>query len=126
MAKRYWPNEDLIGKRITLDYVPDEQPREIIGIAGDTRLFRMQREAEPIMYLPHEQQAPRWLGASLVLRAGMFFVVRTTGDPLRLQPSLRHAAAEVDRNKPVASVQSFHTLSPRRAARRLEDQVRAR
>jgi putative ABC transport system permease protein len=106
MARRYWPSENPVGKRITLDYVPDEQPREIVGIVADTRLFRTQRDPEPIMYVPHVQQSPRWLGASLVLRAGMFFVVRSAGDPLALVPSLRQAGAEVDRNKPLASIQT--------------------
>ena len=31
MARTFWPNEDPIGKHVTLDLVPDERPREIIA-----------------------------------------------------------------------------------------------
>src|SRR5215470_652752 len=37
MAKRYWPNENPIGKQIRLDYVPDEPLREIVGVVSDLR-----------------------------------------------------------------------------------------
>ena len=37
MARRFFENEDPIGKRITLDFVPDERPRQIIGVVGDTK-----------------------------------------------------------------------------------------
>jgi hypothetical protein len=40
MAKRYWPGEDPIGRHITVDLVPDEPSREVIAVAGDTRLNR--------------------------------------------------------------------------------------
>ena len=34
-ARRFWPGEDPIGKRLTLDTVPEEQPREVIGVVRD-------------------------------------------------------------------------------------------
>ena len=56
MAKQFWPGEEPIGQRITFDLVPDEQPREIVGIVGDTLLGRFQQQAPPIIYVPHLQQ----------------------------------------------------------------------
>ena len=34
LAQRYWPGEDAIGKVLTLDLVPDEQPRQIFGVVA--------------------------------------------------------------------------------------------
>jgi putative ABC transport system permease protein len=62
MVRRYFPNEEPIGKRITLDFVPDERSREIIGVVGDTRTNRLQKEPIPTVYVAHVQQTPRWMG----------------------------------------------------------------
>ena len=102
MAKRYWPNEDPIGKHITFDLVPDEKPREIVAIVADTRLSRTQRQPGPIVYVPHEQQESHWVGPNLGPRTGMYFVLRTNGDPMGVVPSVRQVVREVDRNKPLS------------------------
>jgi putative ABC transport system permease protein len=112
MAKRYWPNEDAIGKRITFDFMPNDRPREIVGIAGDTRSFRTEREPSPLIYVPHGQEM-RWRGPSLAERNGMIFVLRTSGEPMNILPSLRRAVAEVDRTKPVANVRTVEEIMDR-------------
>jgi putative ABC transport system permease protein len=106
MAKRFWPNESAIGKQIRLDYVPDEPLREIVGVAGDVRMNRQQRQIQPGIYVPYLQQTPRWMGAGYATRAGMYFVLRTRGNPMSLAPSLRQAAAEVDPTRPVANLRT--------------------
>jgi putative ABC transport system permease protein len=103
MARRYFPGEDPIGKRITLDFVPDEQAREIIGITGDTRSSRMQKEPVPTMYVPHLQQTARWLGPQWNDRAGMAFVLRTSGDPMALVETVKRAVAEIDLVRPATN-----------------------
>ena len=106
MAKRFWPNESPVGKQIRMDYVPDEPMREIIGVAGDIRMNRQQRRLGPTVYVPYLQQTPRWMGAGYAARAGMFFVLRTSGNPLGLTNTIRQAMAEVDPNKPVANIRT--------------------
>jgi putative ABC transport system permease protein len=106
MAKRFWPNESTIGKQIRLDYVPDEPLREIVGVAGDIRMNRQQRQLGPSIYVPYLQQTPRWMGAGYSTRAGMFFVLRTRGNPMALAASVRQATAEVDPSRPVASLRT--------------------
>jgi putative ABC transport system permease protein len=56
--------------------------------------------------VPYLQQTPRWMGAGYSARAGMFFVLRTSGNPLSLTTTVRQAVAEVDHNKPVASIRT--------------------
>jgi putative ABC transport system permease protein len=106
MAKRFWPNESAIGKQIRLDYVPDEPLREIVGVAGDIRMSQQQRQINPAIYVPYLQQTPRWMGAGYAARAGMYFVLRTRGNPMALEASVRQATAEVDPNRPVANVRT--------------------
>lgn len=106
MAKRYWPGENPIGKQIRLDYVPDEPLREIVGVATDVRMSRQQRQIGPTVYVPYLQQTPRWMGAGYAARAGMFFVLRTSGPPLALGTAVRQAVAEVDSSRPVANMRT--------------------
>jgi putative ABC transport system permease protein len=106
MAKRFWPNESAIGKHVRLDYVPDEPLREVIGVAGDVRMNRQQRQMGPTVYVPYLQQTPRWMGAGYGVRAGMCFILRTSGNPMGLAASIREAVAEVDHNKPVANIRT--------------------
>jgi predicted permease len=107
MAKTFFPNEDPIGKRITLDFVPDERPREIVAIVGDTRATRLQKEPVPTMYVPHVQQTVRWLGPQWNDRAGMFFILRTSSEPLRLVETVKRAVADVDLSRPATN---FRTI----------------
>ena len=107
MARRFFANEEPIGKRMTLDFVPDERPREIIAVVGDTRSSRMQKEPSPTMYVPHVQQTARWPGPQFADRAGMYFLLRTAGDPLKLVETVKRAVAEVDPSRPAAN---FRTI----------------
>jgi putative ABC transport system permease protein len=103
MARRFFPSEDPIGKRITLDFVPDERPRQIIAVVGDTRSSQMQKEPSPTMYVSHVQQTARWPGPQFADRAGMYFLLRTSGDPLKLMETVKRAVAEVDPSRPAAN-----------------------
>jgi putative ABC transport system permease protein len=107
MARRFFANEEPIGKRLTLDFVPDERPREIIAVVGDTRSSRMQQDPSPSMYVPHVQQTTRWMGPQFSDRAGMYFLLRTAGDPLKLVETVKRAVAEVDPSRPAAN---FRTI----------------
>jgi putative ABC transport system permease protein len=107
MARRFWSGEDPIGKRLRIHGV-DEPIREIVGVVGDVRHNRYDREAQPQMYVPYVQHPlssqERWAEARLT----MTFVVRSTSDPLRLVPALRAAAVEVDRNLPIFNIKTLN------------------
>jgi putative ABC transport system permease protein len=103
MARQFFPSENPIGKRITLDYVPDERPREIVGVVGDT-VPAMQSGHHAMMYVPHLQQTSQWIGIAWGLRSGMYFLVRASGDPGRLIPAVKAAVADVDPNTPAADL----------------------
>lgn len=106
MAERWWPNENPIGKTITLDFVPNEVPRQIVGVAGDTLQGRFEQQPQPTLYVPHVQQTAQWEGPFWNFRAAMYFVIRTLDEPNKLIPSVRSAVADIDSSKPAGSLRT--------------------
>ena len=103
-ARRFWPGEDPLGKRFTLDSVPDDQPREVIGVVRDIPTRTRSIGPEPVVYASYLQQPLRYRLPWATLLGQMTFVVRTQGDPLLLAPDARRAVAEIDPNIPIANV----------------------
>jgi putative ABC transport system permease protein len=59
-ARRYFPNEDPIGKRIKLggpEY-PNFPYMDIVGVVGDVKYFGLAREFAPAVYVPLSQDVP--------------------------------------------------------------------
>ena len=93
MARKYWPNQDPIGQRITLDkHVGPEfeaPPREIIGIVGDVRDMGLQLEPAPLVYLL-QSQIPDSLTRIDSGILALTWVVRTeVADPYSLSAAIR-------------------------------------
>jgi putative ABC transport system permease protein len=106
MARSYFPNEDPIGRSLRFDFVPDERPRQIVGIVGNTLMGPLQTTSAPAVYVPHLQQGPTFAGPFVYLRNGMSFVLRTAGDPMALVPAVKRAVADVDPATPVAAART--------------------
>jgi putative ABC transport system permease protein len=107
MAHTFWPNEDPIGKHVTLDLVPEERPREIIAIVGDVKVSRFQTKPKPVMYVPHAQRPARYRGPYQWTRVYMSYLVRPSGDAKSVIPGLRKAMQEIDPSRPIGK---FRTM----------------
>ena len=83
------------------DFVPNERPRQIVGIVGDTLAGPLETSHRPAIYVPHVQQGATFVGPLVYLRIGMTFVLRTTGAPMSVLADVKRAVAEVDRTTPV-------------------------
>jgi putative ABC transport system permease protein len=105
-VRRFLPDEDPIGKRVTFDFVPNEQPREIVAVVADSRVNRFQKDPFPTIYVPHLQQTVQWKGPSWGVRAAMTFILKTAADPMALAPPVRSAIAEIDSSKPAGNVRT--------------------
>ena len=110
MARRYWPNENPIGRRITLGLPRPENPWvTIIGIAKDLPHRALDSLPQPDWYLS------RPLGP----QRNQILFVRTAGNPTDLAAPIREIVAALDPNQPVANIKTMTdvvagTVAPRR------------
>jgi predicted permease len=84
-AKRLWPGENPIGKRIHYLSRDSTAWRTVIGVVGDAHI-RSLRTAAPIIYVPWRQM-DFWQFS---------FAMRTRGDISGVLPAMRQALAAVD------------------------------
>ena len=98
-AKRHWPNEDPLGKRIRV--ADEEIDREIVGVVKALKQDQWTAEPNLEMYLPHLQAAaPR----------ALTLVVRSSGDPLALVGSIENQVWAIDKNLPVAEIRTMQEV----------------
>jgi putative ABC transport system permease protein len=96
MAKRYWPNEEPLGKRIGRP----EAWREIVGVMADVKHFGLDADTPPTMYFPVRQVPAR----------GMTLVMRSAAEPLSLAPAVRSEIWNSDKHLAIAQIQSMTEL----------------
>ncbi len=97
MAKRQFPNEDPIGKRIHVTQGP-ETFREIVGIVGDVKQYGLDQETPLQTYVPYLQ---------MPFFNSMTLTVRAEGDPTGLGPAIRSQVLSIDKDQPVASTRTM-------------------
>jgi putative ABC transport system permease protein len=95
MARQFWPNEDPIGRTISVQFYND-QPRQIVGIVPDIRPFLRNRDPQPQMYVPHTQLPTIQAGITAFGLEQVTFVVRSRGRLDDWLPAARAAAKELD------------------------------
>jgi putative ABC transport system permease protein len=109
MARRHWPGEDPIGRRIQLGG-GDDPWWTIVGIFADVRHNALDRAAAEELFAPLAQLPERFMTIAL----------HTTGDPLRLAATLRDEVRALDASVPISSVTSLErTISESVAVARL-------
>jgi predicted permease len=89
-ARRFWPGQDPVGKRISAGKAA--APRwEVIGVAKDGKYWSLGEAAEPFIYFP----MARDYDSSAAL------VINSTADPRSLINSIRAQVQQMDPNLPV-------------------------
>ncbi|MGI8821390.1 MAG: ABC transporter permease, partial [Chthoniobacterales bacterium] len=111
LAAKWWPNQDAVGQRMTLDdpRKPDAKWLTVIGIVGNIRHRGLDLEAKPEFYLPHPLRPYR----------GMILVVRSAQDPRTLTSAIRREISVLDPDLPAANVRTLEkvtadSIAPRR------------
>ena len=100
LARKHWPGQDPIGKRIRFDYPIDKAPwMEIVGVSKDVR-HELTLEVTPELYLPHAQDS--W--------NSMVLVARTNVDPASLAGAIRQTVWAIDKDQPVFDVRTMEEV----------------
>jgi predicted permease len=97
-ARRFWPNDDPIGKRIGYPY--PSPWITVVGVVPDVKLDSLRDTSAVAVLLPFAQRAPHALNE-------MFIVVRSSADPGTVARQLRDIVSAIDRTVPVTAVRTL-------------------
>ena len=100
MARRFWPGENPIGRRLTPSFHLQQGAREIVGVVGDVKTSGLDADASAMMYLPYKQ-APQPF---------MSFVVRTASNPESLIQPVSKAIYSIDKDQALTNVQTMEQV----------------
>ena len=108
LARRFWPNEDPIGRHLTLTFFPDIV-REVVGIVGDVKLDSLD-ETRPVATIYHPLAQVSVSPGEAWRSFGMTFTVRTHSDPVNSISAVTGAIHQVGPDLPVVDVMSMNDV----------------
>jgi predicted permease len=97
LARKYWPGQDPLGKRVGYGRTADGQPQwfEIIGVVGHVMQNSPRDDERTQLYRPLAQAPVNALG----------FAIRTRGDPNSLVTPVRRLVLSLDPVQPIFSAE---------------------
>lgn len=106
MARRAFGSVDPIGRQYSIP-----RPVTIVGILADLKYSKLDAEAIPEIFVPHDTETPNLYGAEIA--------VRTDANPETLAPALRKLISDIDPSQPVFDVKTLdqalaESIAPRR------------
>jgi putative ABC transport system permease protein len=107
LARRHWPNEDPLGKRIKISWT-DNREDEVIGVVGDVRNTSLDADVRSTIYWPHPRNA----------YGSMTLTIRTTGEPSSVVGSVRAIVKGQDPDLALADVKTMDDVVSRSVAQR--------
>ena len=105
VARRLWPGEDPIGKRIAMrDHPAPKDWMNVIGVVDDIRQETLKQPPDPAIYVPYQQvTSPFFL-------SHMTFAVRTASHSESVAQAMRAALRETDKEQPVETIATMQDL----------------
>jgi len=102
MAERYWPHEDVLGKRMSFEDAPkkDSDWMTIVGVVGDVKDQPNSSAAEPAFWWSEFQRSER----------DMSIAIRTSSDPRQAIDGLRNTVHRLDPTLAVADVKLMESV----------------
>jgi putative ABC transport system permease protein len=103
VARRYFPNEDPVGKRFMFGHPSATRPPAwytIVGVVGDTKLYGLANPARLEVYEPFQQNAI----------SPMALIVKSGVDPTALTSAVREAIRSIDKDQPIFAVSTMKEL----------------
>lgn len=98
LARRYWPNEQVLGQRISFGDSNESEARwfTVVGVVGDVRRFMFDSEMKPTLYVPYRQSPEHT----------RYFALRTAGDPTSIIAAARAQIAGIDPELPLYDIKT--------------------
>jgi putative ABC transport system permease protein len=98
-AKKYWPGQNPLGKRVSAGYNSDTL-RAVIGIVGDVHRQALDKDAGPAMYLAYHQAS----------YSGLTLVLRTRDGATNVSAALARALASLDPDQTLGTIRPMETV----------------
>ena len=101
-ARRHWPNEDAVGKRIRLGGDDSKAPLlTVLGVVGRVKMEGLSQDSNRVQgYFSYPQ-----LGSG-----AMTVIVKGQSDPNQLISSLRQQVKAVDPDQPIYNIRTMHEI----------------
>jgi putative ABC transport system permease protein len=106
LARKYWPNEDPIGKRLKFDDNPNARWTTVVGIVGDVRQLGLSQPPPPILYFSYQQFALPFTNV----------VVRSTAPTATVAALIRSELKTLDADLTANNISSLQGLLDRSIA----------
>lgn len=97
-ARRYWPNENAIGKRFRAG--SNDPVGTVVGVVGDVRTLNSQQSPAPAFYFPY----------GYIAMPGLLVMVRTSGQPENFATLLRAEVRQMDGEQPVYNMRTMNEI----------------
>jgi putative ABC transport system permease protein len=102
-ARRFYPNEDPIGKRIKRGRLGSDRPwLTIVGVVRHVRNQRLDIDSSAQVYFPYYQD-PAFFDMALAIRV-------SAGDPLAVANAARVAVQGIERNQPIYRIKTMRQI----------------
>ena len=109
-VKRYWPNQDPIGRHFTFALAD----REVVGVARDVLFRGLERVSEPQVYLSSKQVAD----GAIAFYSPKALAIRMTVPPAHLTAAIRDVIRRADPKVPITELQMLTEMVDRETASR--------
>src|SRR5436190_13407487 len=92
LARRVWPGEDAVGKRLKQGWPETQTPwRDVVGVVADTKFNGLMAETPMQVFLPLEQETMRTLAIA----------ARSSVDPGSIAPAIESVVHQIDKDLPL-------------------------
>ena len=100
-AHMLFPDEDAVGKRLKVEWGRGGNPIvEVVGVVADIRHDGVSTPPDPCLFMPNDQQPFPFTS----------LVVRTTGNPARLENEIREQIRAVDSDQGIAKMEFLQQM----------------
>jgi putative ABC transport system permease protein len=100
-ARRYWPNEDPIGKRIAMGSEERPQYLTVLGVVGRVKMDGLGQDSKRVQgYFPFAQ----------IPNSGMTVILKAAGDPNQLIAAVRQQVKTIDPDQPIYAIRTMDKI----------------